>query len=159
MQKTKRGGYTILELSLVIGFVVIIGSFVVLNFSGRKSKTDLNSSAQKISALLREAQSKSAAQSSSTTWGVHFDNTSTSSPFFALFKTNTYGTSTRSGLNPLPSGVAFTTSTVPEGSVKEIVFAQLTGFVPASTSVGIYARNDTDSAITIQISTSGSVTF
>ncbi len=153
-----KKGTTIIELVLVIGLVAILGVIFLVNLQGRKGKTELTTTAQQVAALLREAQSRSMTQSSSTAWGVHFENSTGTSPFYALFATS-YSTSSRRGYYRLPPTVNYATSSLASGASKEISFTQITGAASASTSVTIFSISDVSQSSTISVASSGAVSF
>jgi prepilin-type N-terminal cleavage/methylation domain-containing protein len=155
--KRRRDGFTIIELMLSLGLIVIFSMFMFAALLGRKGKTELDSDAQKIAALLREAQSRSVAQASSTGWGVYFQNATTS--FYALYGGTSYSTSSRINYIRLSTNVQFITSTLAVNATKTISFAQITGIVNASTSIGVSLRNDTRFSSTISVASSGAVRF
>lgn len=153
-----REGTTLVELLVVIGLIAAFALVALFNLFGRKGQTDLDNTAQSIAALLREAQSRSMVQASSTGWGVHFENSTSTAPFYSLFASS-YGTSTALGYYRLPGAVAYVTSTLASGASLEITFAQLTGFASASASVGIYLANNPGSSSTITVASSGAVSY
>ena len=122
------------ELLIVLGFVVILSIVVLPSLYGRRSRIDLDNTTRQIVALLREAQSRSMAQASSTSWGVRFENSTTTTPFYALFATS-YATGTRIGYYRLPPSIRYATSSVAEGGFLDITFAQITGLPSTSTSI------------------------
>ncbi|OGZ53571.1 MAG: hypothetical protein A3B25_00515 [Candidatus Ryanbacteria bacterium RIFCSPLOWO2_01_FULL_48_26] len=129
-------GFSLIELLIVTAIIVIISGVSLLNLLGSRNRTNLDSSVRKISALLREAQSRSVAQESGVMWGVHFQNNTSTAPFYALFY-DTYGSSTVVEQYILPSLVSYATSSIGQGSSLEITFAQISGFPSASTSVAL----------------------
>src|SRR6185369_7407433 len=130
-----KKGYTLAELLIVMAIVVILGVVSLASFVTRRNQSQLSTTAATMAGLLREAQSRSMAQASSTSWGVHFDNGS--SPFFALFAAP-YGASSLTGRYPLPAWVGYATSSIRSGSFAEVSFAQLSGAATGSSSITIY---------------------
>ncbi len=150
-------GFTIIEMLLVIAITVIMSVIALTNLSGRRSQTDLQDTAKEMVALLREAQSRSVSQSSSTSWGVHFENLATTS-FFALFH-GSYSVANRVNYAPLPVSVGYVTSTLNIGSTTEVTFAELSGLASASTTVSIQSVSQKSNTVTITVATSGLVSF
>ena len=160
MKKKERRGFTAIELLLVVAMILILGIVSFSTLSGRKGKTDLLGERDQMVGLLRQAQSYSVSQSSSTLWGVHFDNTG-AKPFFALYHT-AYSTSTTIGYYGLPSSLAYVATSVPAGRYVEISFQQLSGLLVSnsSSSVAIYAPSALGiGSSTISVSSAGSVSF
>jgi len=159
MQKKERRGFTVIELVLVLGIIAVLSFVSFLGLSGRKSKTQLDGAAKQMVSLLREAQSRSVSQSGSIIWGVRFENSTTTSPFYALFSGNSYSTSTEMGHYALPSDIVYTTSTLAAGAIVDITFAQISGAASTSTSVGIHLFSQPNSSSTITVSSSGSIGY
>ena len=157
---SRNNGTTLVELLMVVAIITVITLVSFLNLFGRSGQTDLNNTTQQIRTLLGEARTKSVSQSSSTSWGVHFDNASATAPFYAMFYSQTYSTSTTVGYYNLPSNLVYATSSIPLGSSVDITFAQLSGQSSASASITIYvAGKGTYNSSTINISSSGAVSF
>lgn len=151
-----RRGFTVIELVLSMGIVVLFSLVMFASLMGRKGKTELEGDAQKITALLREAQSRSVSQASSSAWGVYFENATTS--FFALYA-GTYSTSSRINFVRLSTNVQFISSTIAVGATRTVSFAQLTGLASASTSIGVILRNDARFSSTISVASTGVVRY
>ena len=152
----RRSGYTFVELLLVIGIIAILGAVTLVNLANPTGTRDVTSTAERIAALLREAQSRSVSQASSTSWGVRFDNGA--SPFYALYG-GTYATSSREAYYALPATVGFSTSTIAADGFIEISFAQRSGSPAGSSTVGIYSIRDPATSSTISVASSGMVSY
>lgn len=151
-----RRGVSMIELILVIGLVMIISSVSLINLVRRKSTAETSAVVANMAALLREAQSRSMSQASSTTWGVHFENGTSS--FYAIFP-GTYSTSSRESVYGLPTGIQFVTSTVAANSYIEIVFAQLSGAASGSSSVAVARATSPLASSTITVNQSGAIAY
>ncbi|MFH1246263.1 MAG: prepilin-type N-terminal cleavage/methylation domain-containing protein [Candidatus Liptonbacteria bacterium] len=134
-----RKGFSLIELMMVIGIMAIVGFFVLPNLSGKRSATQLDLATKEIAAALREAQGRALAEASSSAWGVHLDNVVSSSPFFAVYA-GTYNISSVTAREPLPSGIQFATTSVPEEGSRDISFGQATGRPQASTTVQLVLK-------------------
>lgn len=154
----KRGA-TLIELIVVVLIAAVLGVVAVTNLVGRKSGTEVEATARQVATLLREAQSRSMAQASSTTWGVHFEHSTSTAPFYALFYSGAYSASTRTGYYRLPAGVGYDAATLAVGATRDVVFSQITGAAAPSTSVKIYSIGKPSTSSTIQVATSGAVSF
>lgn len=154
------GGFSLIELAVVMGITAIMAVVALSFFYTRKSRLDLDSTTKQVVATLRQAQSRAVAQEGGTIWGVHFANTTTS-PFYALFYTS-YSAPNVVGSWPLPSDVSYATSSLARGSTLDVTFSQISGLPSTSTSVtlNLATGGGTASASsTITISSTGSVSF
>lgn len=151
-------GFSTIELLIVIGIIGILAIVSLPNLVGRRSRVELDNTARQIAASLREAQSRSLAQESATSWGVHFENSTTTSPFYALFK-GSYSSSTRVNYSRLPSSLGYATSSIPLGAAKEVTFSQISGLASAATSTTIYLLTDATQSSTISVASSGAVSY
>ncbi len=151
-------GFTIVEILLTVGLMVIISSVGLLALSGRRNKVDLENTTRQMATLLREAQSRAVAQASSSAWGVHFENSTSTTPFYAIFA-GTYATTSHAGTYPLPSAVIYVSSSLASGAVREVVFARTTGAPSASTSVAVALRDSMVQSSSVSVASSGLVSF
>jgi prepilin-type N-terminal cleavage/methylation domain-containing protein len=156
--RARRAGFSLIELLTVMGIIVILGGVVLVSLTRRRNTVELNTTTQKVASLLREAQSRSVNQASSSAWGVHFDNTVATQGFYALFS-GTYSTSSRDTDYGLPTSLHLATSSVAVGSSAEVTFAQISGLATGSTTIGLYMVNTPVNSTTITISSSGAVSY
>ncbi|MEK7547139.1 MAG: fibronectin type III domain-containing protein [Patescibacteria group bacterium] len=156
---TGKKGMTVIELVMVIGIIGVVSLLTTTSLVGKRGQTDLTNTAQQITSLLREARARSVSQTSSTSWGVHFEN-STTTPFYALFYSSNYGSSTVIGHYKLPQTVAYDSSSISPGSSTNITFSQISGNASASTSVRIYlVKSGVFDSFTIGVASSGAVSY
>jgi type II secretory pathway pseudopilin PulG len=146
------------EIMLVAGLMVVFSLVAILNVSGRKSRAELDSTVQQMAALLREAQSRSVSQASSTSWGVYFHNSTATAPYYTLFA-GTYSTSSQMSFYRLPANIRYVTSSLAAGATRTVTFAQITGLASASTSIRIELATGPALSSTIRIASSGAVSF
>ncbi len=154
-----RKGTTLVELLIAVALIAVIGFFAFLNLFTARGQNDLQNTTRSIAALLREARSRSVSQTSSSAWGVHLENSTTSAPFYALFFSQNYGPTSTLGYYRLPPSVGYVTSSIAAGSSREITFSQLSGLASASTSVTIYLINTPGSSSTVTVASSGAVSY
>ena len=154
-QNNKNRGFSVIELALVIGIIVVIGAFTLPNLLGRKSVTELNNTVNQMSITLREAQSRAISQSGGSEWGVRFDNGNP--PYFAMFSTPSYNTSTRVIYTTLPKGIGYVTSTLLAGASTTVVFSQITGKPTQSITLGLYPIVKGQPIITVSVALSGQI--
>ena len=153
-----RTGFTLLELILVLALIVIFALALIPNLFGSRGRTEFDAAGKQMVVLLREAQNRSIAQASSSAWGVHFENATTTTPFYALFA-YPYSSSSVLTYYRLSSRVQYASTTIALGASKEIVFQQISGFASASTTVGILFSGDSQVSSTLRVSSSGAVTY
>lgn len=154
-----KKGYTLVETLVVVAIVVVLAIVSMASFVTRRNQSQLSSTAATMAGLLREAQSRSVSQASSTSWGVHFENSVGTSPFFSLFS-SPYVSSSQVGHYPLPAGVGYVASSIGSGSSAEVTFAQISGAASGSSSIAIYLMQSSPLiSSTITISPAGSVSY
>lgn len=152
-----KKGFTVFELLVTIAVIAVLATVSLVTLSGWHTASILTDTAKQISALLREAQSDTMAQSKGAAWGVHFDNTTTTSAFYSLFYTfnGTYASSVMVGRYPLPAGVYYATSSVTAGSSVDVVFNGLAGASSASTTITLQSLSSgavvASSSVTISL--------
>lgn len=154
----QQKGFSIIEMVTVMAVMIILSIVGLSNLSSRRNVNDLNTATKQVGALLREAQSDAMANSGGTTWGVHFANTTTTAPFYALFKTS-YTTANTKGYYRLPYTVSYMTSTLASGATLDVTFTQITGASSASTTIGFYATSQPTKTSSVSISSIGTVTY
>ena len=160
-QSNKNRGFSLVELVLAVGIIVVIASFTLPNLFGRKSVTELNNTVNQMSVTLREAQSRAISQSGGTEWGVRFENGNPSygdQPYFAMFSTLNYSSSTRVIYNILPKGIDYVTSTLAVGSYTDVVFSQITGRPDKLLYLDLYSTRNPQATLAVSVSLLGQVT-
>lgn len=154
-------GFSFIEVVVVVAIIAVVATIALTNLSGRRSRTELLGARQQVATLLREAQARSVAQASSTSWGVRLENSTTTTPFYALFF-GSYATSTRVGYYRLPSSVRYATSSLPPGSIVDVVFSQITGLPSTSTAIVLESIGGSGAAVgssTITVNANGSIAY
>lgn len=127
-RKQNEKGFTLVELLITIAIVVIIGAIGFINFANYRQRNNVKLTAQEIIALLRDAQNRAIAQDSGTSWGVQFNNPSST---YAEFSGGSFSPGSILSQSSLPTNLIFL---VPgPGTSSSVVFATLTG-APTSTS-------------------------
>lgn len=156
----KRHGFSLVEIILVSAIIGILAAVSITNLVGRRGREELNSTTRKIVSLLREAQSRSISQASSTAWGVHFENSTSTAPFYALFA-STYASNTVVGYYSLPSSIRYATSSIAQGSSLNVSFAQITGLPLNSASIvlELVSGGRVSASSTIVVQNSGAISY
>ena len=154
-----REGFTIVEVIVVIGIIAIISTISLISLSGRKGTSQLDGTVRQIGSLIREAQSKSVSQVNGTTWGVVFDNTTTSEAFYGMFRGTSYTATSSVSFYGLPANIVYATSTIPAGSRVSIYFSQVSGMPSAAVTIGLIFQSPSLPSSTISVNSLGAVSF
>jgi prepilin-type N-terminal cleavage/methylation domain-containing protein len=154
-----RKGFTVVELVLVLGIVAVVSVVSFVGLTGRKGTVQLEGVVKQMGSMLREAQSKSLSQVSGTTWGVVFDNTTTSEAFYGSFSGASYTSTSSTSYYRLPTNIHYATSTIPAGSKRTIYFSQLSGLPSTTTSIGVFIDTPGSPSSTISVNPSGAISF
>lgn len=145
-------GFTIIEFFVSVTVLIVIGAslFFVLN---NQAIGNLESDAEIIGARLADAQSRAIAGVNGSGWGIHFDNTNASAPFYALFEGSSYVSAATTYY--LSNTVAFQT---PEsGASTTVPFTKLTGKTAATTTITIQLKANSQTTKTVTITPSGEI--
>jgi len=161
-----RKGFTLVELLLVFGIMIVLGSVVFATLSARRSNADLTATVQQVVTLLRQAQSDAVSQKngtvsgSSISWGVHFENSTSVTPFYALFTGGAYSKTSTVSYYSLMQSVAYQTSTLASGATRDVIFSPIVGISSVSTSIGFYMpKQSVAFSSTIFVASSGAVKY
>lgn len=127
-----RFGFTLLEILIVSGLVVVVGTFTVVMLQGWRENKELNVATQQMATLLRDAVNKSMLQADGTSWGVHFDNVNPLDPHYAIFYSDTYAPTKVAARYPLPRNLRFDF-----GGGVDCVFSQISGELNSTASNGL----------------------
>jgi len=155
-----KNGFSLIEISIVIAVVGIITVVAIMTLFGRRSQAELDRTTQQVVAMLREAQARSISQEDNAVWGVRFENSTSATPFYALFRTS-YSQENVVSRQSLPDRVQFSSSSVPSGTALDITFTQLSGIPSTSTSIGLELTTGGTGAVSENVSrdTSGKIFF
>ncbi|MDO8602034.1 MAG: prepilin-type N-terminal cleavage/methylation domain-containing protein [bacterium] len=159
--------FTLIEILLVLGItaiLLVIGTISMLGYVGRQN---LESEARAITALMRDAQSKSMGQYNDNRWGVYLYNSVGSERDFSvifqadetLVASSTYldvpGTSLeRKTMRP---DIEFVSPA--ESTTTIVLFSKVSGLPNASTSVILQKDGDSSNQKTIFISGNGKIDY
>lgn len=155
----KKQGFSLIEIVIVSAIIGVLAVVSITNLFSRRGPEELNSTTKKIVSLLREAQNRSISQASSTGWGVHFENSTSTTPFYALFASS-YTSNTIVGYYSLPPSIRYSTSSIAQGNSLDISFTQITGLPSNSASIvlELLTGNNVSASSTIVVESSGVIT-
>jgi len=154
--KLKRKAFTLLELLLVVGITAVLSAVGVGFYVNQQRVKILDNTAQEIANYLRYAQQKSVSQEQGLQWGVHFDNPTSGSDFYALYTGTTYSSPLETKY--LPTGIIFATPAT--GNSVNVSFNKLTGTNYSGTSQSIVIQSTSSNATkTISVSSQGLITY
>lgn len=155
-----RGGFSLMEMVVVVALISILSVIAVTNLIERAAHEELDAATTQIATTLREAQSKAATQEGGTSWGVHFENSTATPPFYALYK-DPYSTGSVVLRKSLSRGVRFSSSSIPFGGFSNILFAQITGTpsAPALIELELIGGEGVEATSSVMVSVAGLVSF
>jgi prepilin-type N-terminal cleavage/methylation domain-containing protein len=149
--------FTLVELIIVVGLVVILATFGVMNFVNYRNRQKLNLTSQEISVILRNAQDRSITQESGRPWGVYFANPSgNNNDFYELFSGASYPGTTVSR-NALSSSIQFDLPAAGSNSI--VIFAPISGLPDSPITVKISLVNDPSASSTIIVNSNGQIQY
>ncbi len=155
--KNMRKGFSLIEILVAVGIIAVVSLVVLPSFLGTSHQTVLNSAAQQIVSAVRESQSRSVSQTRGAQWGIHFDNSTNTAPFYAIFTGSSYGSGTTESHYQLPATIAFACSTLAPGSSMDVTFSPISGLASTPATIGIYAVSQPSLSSTITIAPTGVV--
>lgn len=148
-----------LEVLIAAALAIVLGVVGFIYLGGRRGTVEVQSSARQITAVLRDAQQRALSNASSTSWGVRFTNATATQPFYALFASSTYSTSSVVEYHSLPLRIAYASSSLASGASRDIVFTQGTGETATSSTIVVQLSSNASSSYTISVSSIGRVTY
>ena len=85
-----KNGFSLLEILLVLGILVILVAAVSSSFISYQVVVEADEEANRIRSMLRSAQGKAINLEDNSQWGVHFSNPVAGSPLYELFAGASY---------------------------------------------------------------------
>ncbi len=153
----KKGGFTLPELLVVMGIMILLFGIGSSNYFGYRNKKFLESSTVQIVTDLREIMERSRSQQSGSQWGVRFTNPSgDANDYYEIWSGDTYASGTVASKIPLPSSVVL--SAPPSSSSTDIIFSKATG-LPTATFTIVMITSSGSGTSTIDISSAGVINY
>lgn len=160
MRKFSCGGFTMIELIVVIAVIAIIGVTTVLGLGRFRSGKNVESAADEIAAAIRSVQQRAITQESGQAWGIRFTNATSGAPFLGTQSYTVFrGTSFTAGIPErtymLRSSILFTDPVA--SSTKDLLFTAITGKPGTLFSVTLATPGSTPFTKQITVAASGIV--
>ena len=152
--KISNKGLTLIEILISIAIISLLGTTVLLSFSGYRQRQVLESSARSLAATLRDANKKAINQDQGKEWGVHFERALSGRDFYAIFNGPVYLTPVQ--IVYLPSNLRFID---PASGSKEIIFEKLTGLPSMATNIVIALTSNVAVSQTVTIDGVGKIQY
>jgi prepilin-type N-terminal cleavage/methylation domain-containing protein len=140
-----KNGFTYIEMSVVIGILVLLASVVIFSFSAFGSRQTLGSSALNVFSVLNEARSLAMSSKDFSNYGVHINQNSV-----ILFE-NSLGNNNKQ----YDTGNVVNISTSVVGN--EILFNKVTGETANNGTITISLASDPSQSQTITIYPTGTI--
>lgn len=147
-------GYTLIEILIVMAIGVVILSFIIDSFYNLIKTQALDRDYDSIASLVDQAKSLSINSKSASKYGLFF-----SSSTVAIFKGDTYSTSTVYQSYSLNSKVNISAINLVGSSTNQVIFNRLNGYANASGTIAISLKSDPAVVKTIQIYKTGAVEY
>lgn len=150
--KNKVGGFTLIEILIVIATLSILASAVIINFHDFQLNADLNNEAEKILNIVKLAQNKTLASEEGSSYGIHLENN-----LYVLFKGQVYSNSSIDNLyyELLPSVEIYEINL--NGGGQDIIFNRVTGETSQSGNFKLKLKSSDSRTETISVISSGHI--
>lgn len=149
-----KKGLTLIEVLISIGIIALLGTMVLLSFTGYRQRQVLESSARSIAAILRDTNQKAVNQDQGKEWGMHFERALSGRDFYAVFNGLAYLTPIQ--IVYLPASLRFID---PASGSKEIIFEKLTGLPSVATTITIALTSNPETFQTVIVDGVGKVQY
>ncbi|MBU4348653.1 hypothetical protein KJ671_04100 [Patescibacteria group bacterium] len=147
-----------IELLIVLGITVVMGSIMTTNYFGYQTKQSLNGTSDELLGSLRNTQQSAITQDGESAWGIYVNAVTDEKDYYEIFYGDSYAAGTVVSTTTLPTDVQF--SAPAQGSTAEIVFAKSTGIPSGESYFSIVSTRNSSFASTITFNTtSGLIDF
>lgn len=140
MKHTKnKKGFTLTEVLLALGIIVLVGSVVFSSFSGFQKSKSVISDAETVVEVFRQAKNETIASKNSNAYGVYIGANS-----LTIFVGPTYSAGTDTNrVIALPSGKATLTTSL-SGGVNYVLFKKISGETSQNGTVTVSSSGTTN---------------
>jgi len=151
MFKKINKGFTLVELLITMGIVVILGGIGTANYFNYQAVQVIDAVAAELAGTLRDAHQRAISQDNSSAWGVNIVNTADeTNDYYELFYGDSRAAGTVLSRTTLPTGVEFLTP--PSGTTREILFAKSTGLTGSDYTFSLISTRDSSLSRTTEVS-------
>ena len=150
----KRRGFTLLELVVVIGIMVLATTIMFAIFRGYQRNVRLNVAAQQLENTLRRAQSDAMIVKNGTNWGVYFD---TIKDQYVLFSGTEYSPSGVDNVVIEIENLVEIANVNLSDSAISVVFSKLSGTADHSGTITLRSLHDTNVTASVSITDEGKI--
>lgn len=153
-----KKAFTLVELIIVIAIVAIIAGVGIMSLVGYRQRQSLRTQTEELVAVLRNSHDRSVTQESGSRWGVYFENpVGDNNDFYDLFSGTSYSASAVVSRIALPSALQFDIPS--SGASSTIIFAPITGFPNASTTIKMSLIGNPLTSSTIIVNSNGQIQY
>lgn len=149
LNKRKLGGFTLIEVALVVGIFAILASFATINLLRPQQSADLNSTTTSIIADIKQQQARSilgesGGGSSAVVHGIYFESNK-----YTLFGGLTYNSSDPANfVVNLSPGLTLSTTFTSSQVTFNLQSGEISGFTEGSNSVTLTASGGQSKTLT-----------
>lgn len=153
----KKKGFTLIEILLVIGILVILTAIFVFTFRFFQKESDLTNTTEEVIDTLRLSRNKTLASQEASRYGVYFNSTLSPNQY-TLFKGENYVSRDVSfdEIHKIPKLIEIFEIDLEEAR-NEVVFERLTGLASQSGYLSLRLKADPTKTKTIYIDDSGQI--
>lgn len=145
-----KGGFTLLELVIVVGILALLAGIILSSFSGFRNSKVLDTASEESLALLSEARGSTLAGKDSYQYGVHL-----AAGQMVLYRGAVYSSSDTNNKIVTLDGALEIVSITLTGGGSDVLFDRLTGKTSQPGAFVIRVKSNTAKARTITVNGTG----
>src|SRR3989344_5243797 len=130
-------GFTLLEISISVSILALIGALSLVSFVSSRNVRDLTTSGHNVLSILRLAQSKTLAGEDNSAWGMRLETTQ-----FILFRGATYAGATYTKAYVLPNSVEIANINLAGGG-QDVILKRISGGTDQAGGFDVRVKNST----------------
>lgn len=152
MSETSIRGFTLIEILLVMGAIILLMGIALTSFLNSRNMHDLTVSRQSVISLLRLAQARTLAGEDGSVWGVHLEQAQA-----VLFRGSSYMSSPYTSALALPQTIEIVTPPSLTGGGSDVIFTALSGETGQDGSFIIRVKGSTVLSSSVLIEKTGKI--